>query len=77
MEVCINTGRVADAIADPDKTATIHQLVSEGGFYGMQTFDQHLMELFRDGIITLDAAMDASTSPHDLMVELRRLGLVA
>jgi twitching motility protein PilT len=77
MEVCINTGRVADAIADPDKTATIHQLVAEGGFYGMQTFDQHLMELFRDGIITLDAAMDASTSPHDLMVELRRLGLVA
>ena len=31
----------------------------------------------RDGVITLDAAMDASTSPHDLMVELRRLGLVA
>ena len=77
MEVCINTGRVADAIADADKTSNIHQLVSEGGFYGMQTFDQHLTALFRDGVITLDAAMAASTSPHDLMVELRRLGLVA
>jgi twitching motility protein PilT len=77
MEVCINTGRVADAIIDPEKTMSIHQLVSEGGFYGMQTFDQHLTELFRDGVVSLDAAMAASTSPHDLTVELRRLGLIA
>jgi twitching motility protein PilT len=77
MEVCINTGRVADAIVDPEKTFSIHQLITEGGFYGMQTFDQHLTELFRDGVVTLDAAMAASTSPHDLTVELRRLGLIA
>jgi twitching motility protein PilT len=76
MEVCITTGRVAEAIADQDKTATIPQLVSEGGFYGMQTFDQHLIALYRDSVITLDAALEASTSPHDLTVELRRLGLV-
>ena len=77
MEVAVNTGRIADAIADPDKTSTIPQLISEGAYYGMQTFDQHLVALIRDGIITLDEAMAASTSPHDLTVELRRLGLVA
>ncbi len=77
MEIAINTGRVADAIVDPDKTSTIQQLIQEGGFYGMQTFDQHLVTLIRDGVITLEAAMAASTSPHDLTVELRRLGLVA
>ena len=43
----------------------------------MQTFDQHLVALIRDGVVTLDAAMAASTIPHDLTVELRRLGLVA
>jgi twitching motility protein PilT len=43
----------------------------------MQTFDQHLVALIRDGVVTLEAAMSASTSPHDLTVELRRLGLVA
>ena len=43
----------------------------------MQTFDQHLTTLFRDGVVGLDAALAASTSPHDLTVELRRLGLVA
>ena len=77
MEICVNTGRVADAIADPDKTRTITELITEGGYYGMQTFDQHLVALIRDGVITLEAAMAASTSPHDLTVELRRLGLVA
>ena len=56
---------------------TINSLISEGAFYGMQTFDQHLVGLIRDGVITLDAAMAASTNPHDLTVELRRLGLVA
>jgi twitching motility protein PilT len=76
MEVCVNTGRVAEAIADSEKTSTIGQLVSEGGYYGMQTFDQHLTELFRNGVIALDAALASSTNPHDFIVELRRLGLV-
>jgi twitching motility protein PilT len=77
MEVLVNTGRIADAIADPDKTGTITQLIAEGSYYGMQTFDQHLVSLIRDGVISLEAAMLASSSPHDLTVELRRLGLVA
>jgi twitching motility protein PilT len=77
MEIAVNTGRIADAIADPDKTSTLAQLIAEGGYYGMQTFDQHLVTFIRDGVITLEAAMAASTSPHDLTVELRRLGLVA
>ena len=68
---------VAEALANPEKTADIEQLVKDGSFYGMQSFDQSLISLFRDGVITLDAALVASTDPHDLTVELRRLGLVA
>jgi twitching motility protein PilT len=77
MEICINTGRVADAIMDSDKSSAILGLIADGSYYGMQTFDQHLVALIRDGVITLDAAMTASTNPHDLTVELRRVGLVA
>ncbi len=77
MEVAVNTGRMADAIADADKTNTIGDLIKEGGYYGMQTFDQHLVTLIRDGVITLEDARHASSNPHDLQVELRRLGLVA
>ncbi|NAZ75202.1 PilT/PilU family type 4a pilus ATPase [Kineococcus sp. T13] len=76
MEICVNTGRVADAIADPDKTNHITDLIREGGYYQMQTFDQHLVALVRDGVVTLEDAQQAASSPHDLAVELRRLGLV-
>ncbi len=77
MEVCVNTGRIADAIADPDKTHHITDLIREGAYYQMQTFDQHLVALVRDGVVTLEDAQQAATSPHDLGVELRRLGLLA
>ncbi len=77
MEIAVGTGRIADAIADPDKTSTISQLIAEGTYYGMQSFDQHLVTFLRDGVVTLEDAMAAATSPHDLTVELRRLGLVA
>src|SRR5436190_20803025 len=43
MEICVNTGRMADAISDPDKTGTMTALIGEGAYYGMQTFDQHLV----------------------------------
>jgi twitching motility protein PilT len=77
VEVCVNTGRVSEAISDRDKTATLTDLIEQGGYYGMQTFDQHLVLLIRDGVVTVEAAMGASSNPHDLNVELRRLGLVA
>jgi len=77
MEVCVATGRISDAITDPSKTDQISQLITDGAFYGMQSFDQHLMALFRDGVITYDEAMATASEPHDLTVELRRLGLVS
>jgi twitching motility protein PilT len=77
MEVCVSTGRIADAIADEDKTSTITELMQEGTYYGMMTFDQHLLTLVRDGVVTAEDAMAVSTNPHDLTVELKRVGLVA
>jgi twitching motility protein PilT len=77
MEIAVGTGRICDAIADPEKTSTIPTLIAEGGYYGMQTFDQHLVQLVQQGTVALADAMAASTSPHDLTVELRRLGMVA
>lgn len=76
MEIAINTGRIADAITDPAKTSTITELVKDGAYYGMQTFDQHLISLFKEGVITLDTAVATSTSPHDMQVEMRRQGIV-
>ena len=76
-EVCVATGRIGEAIVDATKTNMITELVSQGGYYGMQTFDQHLVALVRDGVVTVDDAAAVASKPHDLSVELRRLGLVA
>jgi twitching motility protein PilT len=77
LEVCIGTGRVAEAIVDADRTSSISSLLGEGSYYGMQTFDQHLVSLVRDGSVTFDAAVATATNPQDFTVQLRRLGVVA
>jgi twitching motility protein PilT len=76
-EILVNTGRVAERIADPDRTAEIHEVITEGSFYGMVTFDQSLLELVRGGHVTVDAALAASTSPHDLQLQLQQAGIAA
>jgi twitching motility protein PilT len=77
LEVMVNTGRTAEAIADPERTGELTGIMAESGFYGMQTFDQHLVALYRDSAIELDDALSVATNPHDLHVALRNQGLVA
>ena len=43
----------------------------------MQTFDQHLLVMVRDGVVAVDAAMAAASHPHDLGVALRQAGIPA
>ena len=43
-EIMVMTGRVHDMIIDPKQTGMLGEVVAEGGYYGMQTFDQHLLE---------------------------------
>src|SRR5205807_9667502 len=45
LEVLINTGRVAERIVDPSLTSEIREVIAEGAYYGMQTFDQSLIQL--------------------------------
>jgi twitching motility protein PilT len=71
VEVLINTGRVFERIVDPEQTAEILDVIAEGDFYGMQTFDQALVKLVQDGMVTEADARDASTNPHDFMLALR------
>ena len=53
----------------------IRDIVAESSFYGMQTFDQALIELFRNGTVAIEDALSATTSPHDFQVALRQEGL--
>jgi twitching motility protein PilT len=71
-EILVNTGRVAERISDPDRTAEIHDVIAEGGYYGMHTFDQSLLGLVKSGKVTVEAALAGSSSPHDLTLQLQQ-----
>ena len=71
-EILVNTGRVAERISDADKTAEIHDVIAEGGYYGMCTFDQSLLQLVKDEKVTVEAALSASSNPHDFTLQLQQ-----
>jgi twitching motility protein PilT len=75
VEVLIATGRVTERIIKPEETASIPDVMAEGEFYGMQTFDQALVKLVQDGLVTVDDAMEASTNPHDFHLALKKAQL--
>ena len=64
-EVLTMTGRVRDMIMDPNETGKLGEVIGEGGYYGMTTFDQSLFNLYTEGSISLEQALEASTHPHD------------
>ncbi len=76
LEIMISNGRIQQCILDPQKTSEIHEIVAEGEYYGMQTFDQALVKAYEKGQIDLRGAMTAASNPHDLKVMLQQRGLV-
>jgi len=69
-EVLRMTGRVKDMIMDPDQTGRLQEVIAEGAYYGMQTFDQALFDHVKAGRVTVDEASRAATSPHDFKLLL-------
>jgi len=76
LEIMIVNGRIQQTIIDPARGTDIMQVIREGEYYGMQTFDQSLVELVESGVIDLRAAAQASSNPHDLRVALQQRGLM-
>jgi len=64
-EVLRMTGRVKDMIMNPEETGKLHEVIAEGGYYGMQTFDQALLAHLQGGLVSMKDAMKAASSPHD------------
>lgn len=66
VEIMRVTSTVREYIEKPDHTHKIKDAIEAGrSHYGMQTFDQHLIDLYGRKLITLETAMAAATSPSD------------
>jgi twitching motility protein PilT len=71
-EVLINTQTVRDQIRDMDKTLNIPDLIREGTVqYGMQSFDQSLMQWYSRGIISYESAVFFATSPSEFALRVQ------
>jgi twitching motility protein PilT len=64
-EILRMTGRVKDMIMNPDETGKLPDVIAEGTYYGMQTFDQALLAHVQAGRVSMEEALRAATHPHD------------
>ena len=74
LEVMVNTAAVGDCIVNPDKFSNIPELIEGGKQYGMQSFDQSIMKLYKQGLINLDEAMKNASNRDDF--DMRVKGIV-
>ncbi len=71
-EVLINTATVRDQIRDMSKLLNIPELIKEGtAQYGMQTFDQSLMQQYTRGVISYESALFFATSPSEFALRVQ------
>lgn len=71
VEVMLSTARIRECIAEEVKTREIHDAIAQGqASYGMQTFDQSLMNMFRRGIISYDEAVANASNPDDFALKV-------
>src|SRR3990170_280409 len=72
FEVMLGTLTVREAIIDQDKTRQIPGIIASGlVHYGMQTFDQSLLMLYKKGIITYDEALLTASNPDDFVLKVK------
>src|SRR5881409_2583659 len=72
VEIMIATGIIRDCIREAKRTPDIPAAIAQGhSQYGMQTFDQCLLQLFRDGLVSHETAREAASSPDDFDLRVR------
>lgn len=70
VEVMVSTARVRELIDDKEKTKLLRDTIQNGyETYGMQTFDQSLMKLLNNELITFDEALRQSSNPDDFKLK--------
>ncbi|MGH7606863.1 MAG: type IV pilus twitching motility protein PilT [Gemmatimonadales bacterium] len=74
LEVLLCAGAARDMIRDKQRTAGLRDFIKQSREqYGMQTFDQHLLDLVAEGVVTSETAMAASSNPADFALQMRTL----
>ena len=71
-EILINTAAVRDNVLDMNRSLNIPDLIKEGTVqYGMQTFDQSLMQWYSQGVVSYDNAIFYATNPTEFALKVQ------
>jgi twitching motility protein PilT len=66
---------VKELIEDKDRTKELHDAIAQGvTSYGMQTFDQSLMSLLTNHLITYEEALRQATNADDFALRVSGIG---
>ncbi len=72
VEVMVSTARVRECVADKERTKELHDAIAKGfTTYGMQTFDQSLMQLLKSELVTYEEALKHVSNPDDFSLRYR------
>ncbi len=78
VEVLITTPYIRECIENKEKTKFIREQIALGtSQYGMQTFDQSLFQLYKNGLITLDEALRRATNPDEFRLKIQGVQFTA
>jgi twitching motility protein PilT len=78
VEVMISTPYIRDCVENKEKTKYIREQIALGtSQYGMQTFDQSLYQLYKNGLITLDEALRRATNPDEFRLKIQGVQFTA
>jgi twitching motility protein PilT len=72
VEVLVGNARVSQRVADPERLLELETEMQQGDLYGMNTFDQSVVELYRNGLITRNDAVAAAREPSEMRFSLER-----
>jgi twitching motility protein PilT len=71
-EVMVNTPYIRDCIINSEKTALIRDAIAQGtSQYGMQTFDQSLHQLYAEGLISYEEALNGASNVDEFKLRVR------
>ena len=74
VEVMINTGLITEALRGT-KDLSLREVMADGAYFGMQTFDQSLLKLQQRGLVSFQDALNNATDPQDFKLAVQALGL--
>ncbi len=71
IEVMVSTAAIRDCLMDHQKTINIPELVEQGRQYGMMSFDQSIMRVYKAGMISFEEAMNQCSNPDDFDLRVK------